>query len=59
MNRGQRSYDALEVTADAETVTCPQTTCQAPAGDPCINPLTGDPPPVPHWQRIKAAQEAP
>lgn len=56
--RELRELDALAhfhmTSEDALTVPCPQ--CQAPPGELCANPHTGEPIRAPaHWQRIHRA----
>jgi hypothetical protein len=55
---GQRSTAALELAAEVDSVRCPFEPCSAEPGHPCVNALEPDrhPLPVPHWQRIRAAQ---
>lgn len=48
-----RSFDTLEYIAHAERARCP--ICEAEPHTPCLNPHTGHPLRVPHWQRKKAA----
>lgn len=55
-----------QLAADVDHVACPLEPCAAyvdgeelKPGTPCTNVFTGQTMPVPHWQRIRAAQEKP